>query len=284
VTHPRLVGVRAKLDRAQKHVDELNETANGWRESHAKPMIRVERDGDWEVAFLQHEQVPPVIPVIAGDVVHNMRSALDHLAWLLVDGLSNGKASSDTYFPILTDKKEFRSRVWEPRKDKRGRARGPLVGIPLNHPVLKVIESHQPYMRVDSDSGRPPEMYPLAILNTLWNVDKHRTLHTIWIATKDPSKVLEVFKWNPAATMLKHRIGKELATGTLEEDKELVRYLFDPASRSKPHLYAEGDIPAYVTIGYSKKPPGLSVRVGAGGWPILFKIIEELLADTERFL
>jgi hypothetical protein len=110
-----LDGVRSKLDRARFHLSEV--------EGLAAPLVGAcrgavvgddERDGR-EYAFWVTE-VPPIDPVIGlvvGDAVHNLRSSLDHLACELVIA-GGGTPSEHTAFPILRT---------APTADRLGRTR-----------------------------------------------------------------------------------------------------------------------------------------------------------------
>jgi hypothetical protein len=98
-----LNGVWLKLERAEHHVRNLEQTTRAFRESkpysigakpHKEPRMK------HTTLFVERlDPIPDDIPLIVGDAVHNLRSALDHLAWQLV--LANGeKPTRDTYFPI----------------------------------------------------------------------------------------------------------------------------------------------------------------------------------------
>ena len=93
---------------------------------------------------------PVVLDAIIGEVAHGLRSALNNLATAL-SGTSDGK----TDFPIFINETDFLT---------RGRA-----AIKRLSPVHQhAIECLQPYQR------RDPNDTPLAILNRLARIDKHR--------------------------------------------------------------------------------------------------------------
>ena len=109
-------------------------------------------------------EYPPLVEwaLLIGDVAHNLRSALDHLAYSLVI-LEN--PSADPYkisFPIYKDLNELRRRV----KTK-------LAGA---HPeAIAMVESFKPY------GGGNDMFFSLA---TLDNVDKHRLLTVTYALPK----------------------------------------------------------------------------------------------------
>ena len=97
------------------------------------------------------------LSVLAGEVVHQLRSSLEHAVWQLV--VHNGGSPKDglTGFPVYWDKAQYL---------KRGR---PKIGG-INTAAAAIIEGLQPF-RPDYSSD------PLYLLNEMWNRDKHRLLN-----------------------------------------------------------------------------------------------------------
>lgn len=118
--------VRLKLHRAEKHAKELVETMRDfWNTNPARIDHRVE--GEKHDFVLRIPTPPPLdaVSLIVGDVLHNLRAALDHLVCQLV--LRNGQTPGrHTYFPLCSDEKAFHT-VSSTKK-------GPLHGI---HPKAK---------------------------------------------------------------------------------------------------------------------------------------------------
>jgi hypothetical protein len=122
------------------------------------------------------EQPPAQLGLIIGDYLHNLRSALDNLAYELALAYYRGSLPSDiasgSGFPLFGDMQQF--------TDK---GRDMIRGI---HPDAKtIIEGLQPYY-----GGKGVR---LAALNKLSNRDKHRLPHvtlavpeTITFYTTDP--------------------------------------------------------------------------------------------------
>lgn len=94
--------------------------------------------------------------VIVGDVVHQLRSALDHAVWKL----------AKPPIPFVTG---------FPACEVKSNAKGCFDSVAkrrlqnLDQPAFDYIESVQPYNRLGAND-------PLWQLNELWNVDKHRTI------------------------------------------------------------------------------------------------------------
>ncbi len=154
-THPRLVGIRAKIERAEEHIRDLESRIRAFRQTEP---YRIVCDQDSQppnrIYRVQiRSQPPPVMAVIAGEVIQHLRSVLDHLAWQLVEANSK-KPTGDTCFPIYNTSTEYKTKP-------PGKVKGISTG------AEGVIESVQPYQ---SGYG------PLWELHKLNNFDKHRLL------------------------------------------------------------------------------------------------------------
>jgi len=96
-----IAGPRAKLRRAEHHLDELKAAVQAYR--GAEP-FSVERNqapatGDILYSVRVSRPIPEDWPLIAGDIIHNARSALDHLAAQLVQA-AGGQVTETTAFPF----------------------------------------------------------------------------------------------------------------------------------------------------------------------------------------
>ena len=167
---PDLSGARAKLSRAQHHLDALEAEVSQFLQMNPYTVVEeVKYDardllGAAAIAHIFRVHVHRERPewgLLIGDCVHNLRSSLDHLVWQLAGGRGNTK----TEFPIARDSKWYESNA--PKKF-------PHVGPDAR----KIIKSFQPCYRRPND----PEGDPLWVLNDLANIDKHRLLHTTAVA------------------------------------------------------------------------------------------------------
>lgn len=105
--------------------------------------------------------------VIVGEIIHDLRSALEHLVWQLVE-IGNGQPDHHHTFPLYERPEScdsFRERACRPATWPDG-THGPLFGIPDD--AVSVIEACQPYHRADT--------LMLAELHAWWNTDKHQAL------------------------------------------------------------------------------------------------------------
>jgi hypothetical protein len=166
----RLEGIGAKLRRASEVLQSIREEeAQYIVPGEYGPRVGIERSipergGEGGIAcraFLEPGP-PPRIGVLCGDVVHNLRSALDHLANALV--VANGGApkegSGGTQFPIHVG---------------GGVSVAHRPGPGASASAMWILEKVQPGDITD----------PLAVLNRLSNVDKHRTVNVLIVDFQD---------------------------------------------------------------------------------------------------
>jgi hypothetical protein len=123
--------------------------------------------------------------IVIGDIVHNLRSALDHMVWQLTVAQRHvppprisGKWR-DIAFPVFTK---------DPRKKNEDGKHIPWQVEPpkslwgVHASLLPEFERLQPFMRRENlvlvqQKVDDPSHAPLAILNNLWNIDKHRHIN-----------------------------------------------------------------------------------------------------------
>jgi hypothetical protein len=168
---PYITGSRLKAERAGKHLAELEERAARFiQETPYGPSRRLDADN---YAYFIYEFPPQPTPshelgVILGDLAHNLRSALDHIAWQLAL-LTTSNPSTQTAFPIFaaTDKEKM-SKFRIMTKDVLDEAR-------------PIMEALQPY-----HWGTSARANNLWILHSLWNTDKHRMLNPVPVRLRFP--------------------------------------------------------------------------------------------------
>jgi hypothetical protein len=185
---PSLDGCWAKVNRAYMHLSLLDARVGEFVDSDA---YRFDREIDLKeperlvvilYAEAMREPQTEIWGAIIGDAVHNLRSALDHLVWQLT--LANGHTPPaeiprrrnapnaewrDIGFPIHSIPYPLdvsRSLIpWDRAKEPKS-----LWGI---RPSLRAqFQRLQPFTH-----GKNAPKEPLAILNELWNIDKHRHLN-----------------------------------------------------------------------------------------------------------
>lgn len=154
--------------------------------------LRIERDLDVvEVFFQVLKEVPPRLLAILGDLLHNLRGALDYTAVALV--AANGGDISRAAFPIYLSEEDF---IRDIRCRGKRRSPGPLDGIPIESKEGTFIESLQPYKRGDAMHADP--LYSLVVLS---NRDKHRMLNPAYGGMIGEDG-LSILQWNTDAILI----------------------------------------------------------------------------------
>lgn len=130
--------------------------------------------GDVIVSVQAKGQPPSLVwgPII-GDIVHGFRSALDQLAWGLSVAFQTNPPPAD---PIPGD--DPWRKVWFPVCLRESVWVNGAVPQQLNFidpTLLAALKQLQPF----ATGQNAPHREPLAVLQELWNIDKHRHLHLV---------------------------------------------------------------------------------------------------------
>lgn len=150
-----LVSVHAKVDRARDHLLRLDDELQAYLDADPITVVR-QFQPESKMAFIavRVKQQPPVsLSVLVGEIAHQLRSGVDHIANGLVLAAGNAPTRR-TAFPVCL------------RPPTRLSVSGGVTAE-----TLAQVDAVQPYRQGN------PEAHPLHVLNELWNVDKHRNLH-----------------------------------------------------------------------------------------------------------
>ena len=155
-------GIKGKVTRAEDGLgllrDEMRQFCGELQES-VQHEVRVDRDEQVWVYRGETPSVPIEWSIMTGEILYNLRSALDHLVWELV--LANGQTPGPhSAFPIVD-----RESAWVSRRDRDLRG--------LSEPAIARIRLLQPY---GGGLNLPFDVLALLYLHTLCNIDKHRHL------------------------------------------------------------------------------------------------------------
>jgi hypothetical protein len=103
-----MAGVKAKLDRADRHIRELKEEISAFFSREPFQIERVEEPDGGVLYRVRVREEPPIqLSTILGDAIHSLRTSLDLLARQLV--VKNGATPSrSTCFPIAETEGAFR--------------------------------------------------------------------------------------------------------------------------------------------------------------------------------
>jgi hypothetical protein len=171
-----LAECRAKIERASEHRDTLNAIVRPVQSGTAPESDLVQVSGKLDPQSGKHVFYVATIPedwrlrvgVILGDVVHNLRSALDYLFYALCSeylGVSRTESlGNQVQFPIEDSRDRFANKREHFRKIPGGQ--------------WAVIDIAQPYDRTD------PPRRALRALRELSNGDKHRALNPLLLRTQ----------------------------------------------------------------------------------------------------
>ena len=158
--------VHLKLERASAQTIKLDNEAQRWiAANHIRAKCELLKDRlGFRLVQEEFAEPPPFEQwgLLLGECAHNMRSALDNLAYALArlhkdPPMSPGQIS----FPIFTDRKRF---------EESGRKN--LKALPKK--AADLIEQLQPFQRNVTSGTGLPESDALNLLQQINNFDKHR--------------------------------------------------------------------------------------------------------------
>jgi hypothetical protein len=169
--------IRVKVERAKEHIRVLETEVGAFLA--AKPYaIETKRDPQTRrlIYFIASVRETPIrIAAIVGDVIQNLRSSLDHLAYQLV-WIGTGQVPfSHVYFPIAED-----ASTYPAKRDRQVKGAGPQA--------IAEIDAVAPYKGGDDMLWR---------LHKLNNVDKHRILITVGSAYHSVNLTAHIFRHLP---------------------------------------------------------------------------------------
>ena len=171
-------GINAKIERSRNQIATLSADIDELCGTIRRSIVHeVHREAGVQMWVFRGDapDVPIEWSIRVGEVLYNLRSALDHLVWQLV--LANGREPTrDNQFPILNEEEEW----------THSRTVKILKGISDEN--SKRIRSLQPFnaplgLRAEG-SLRGFDAHPLRTLNDLCNIDKHRHLNLTFLATR----------------------------------------------------------------------------------------------------
>jgi len=152
--------VQAKVERAKHHVQDLKGAIESFFAANPYEVGTKRNPETRQLIYyvVRVKDVPPMVNVIAGEVLQSLRSALDHLAYQLVlVGTGQAGPFHYVYFPICDSAEEYESKKLRQIKGMRQNA-------------IEAIDAVKPY------KGGNDTLWRLHKLNI---VDKHRLLVTV---------------------------------------------------------------------------------------------------------
>jgi hypothetical protein len=158
----RLVLLSVKIDRAKKQIVDLVSARQAFLDTHPYE-VSSKRDAETRKPIYyvtKADAAPTILAAASGEIFHNLRSALDHLAYqLFLVGTGGGSGKGNrVYFPIARDATEY-------KRDSRQKVKG------LRKDAIDAIDAIEPY-----GGGKGNDLWTLHALN---NIDKHRLIVTV---------------------------------------------------------------------------------------------------------
>ncbi len=229
-------GVRLKLDRAYEHLVAVHDEIGAFFElqPYRTVLQKVDTDGLEYVlrGYIAHPP-PEMLPLIIGDCLQNMRTALDHLVWAMAIAHSGQEPPFKTSFPIYTNRDAFHDRK-SSGKPTPGSGLKRIEVLPEAAQAL--IESFQPYhCRDEYDSH-------LWVLNEFSRIDRHRTLSIVVAMSHytgvEVGRRTESGKFVSTPDIIDHAT---LSTGSFEHGAELYRFTL---KRPEPNVTWSTTLPS----------------------------------------
>jgi hypothetical protein len=161
--HP-FSGIAEKLKRADQNIADLNSKIDAFIQGGKYPIIPDPGSESWKEVLDYHKAkpIPLLFSVLAGEIVHHLRSCLDHVVWHFSDSVQRGECQNVIEFPIFSD---------EPMKKDKLALYARKVQAISNTNVLALIKNMQPYA-----AGPDTLNGALLILHNMDRFDKHREL------------------------------------------------------------------------------------------------------------
>lgn len=228
-----------KWARGLSHLSDLQGRILQWDTGgHTWAELTVDPTGKHLASILRVDATPPLaeMSLLLGDAVHNMRSALDSLAWELCHLGGNKPANpNQVYFPATLTESRWRE------------AAEHLKSMPPA--FIERIRCNQPYL------ADPPANHSLAVLAKMSNQDKHRGM----IAARANAKTFE------AEFEINHDdLGQTTSKGTVNGfDMQPMGDNFGALLDGNPYFSIETSV--RITLARSKVPVALVYTVDVGG-------------------
>jgi hypothetical protein len=242
-----LAGIDTKVARASEHLTALNDemvawdTRRPWRLSHH---VHDEgREHLWRLRF--DEPIPIEWSVILGEIVHNLRSALDQsVYWLGVDW--TGKEVAGSSFPVYTRKATFAQRK-KKSKTEWSSTSGMYKIRGIGPGPHAFIEALQPYPQ---RYGHRRDCLALRLLHDFWNQDKHRLVHLWGLRVTDDTLELPVEIADDCVFGIDRRMRHEGAI--------VMKMTSDPPH---PEVEMSGELTAFLSIQAGTQAGGPSISL-----------------------
>jgi hypothetical protein len=239
--HP-LAGCEQKLWRAHEHFEVLQREVRTLKRELKPATFRTEKKPDTKDTFrtvVDEVNAPPLrLALIVGDIVHNLRSALDHLVFELAFlGLRGKKIPDRTAFPGSLTRTNWNSSYVQGVM---------LEGVMKKHRAA--LYRAQPCYRL-TDNPTPATLRRRkrsapADLQNLWNEDKHRMIQ---LAVAAPVEIRPSIRFRDCTERGHPRIHVGFLGRPLEQGTEVLTIPVTPTG-PYPNVYVDIEIACEVSL------------------------------------
>ena len=224
-------GIDAKIDRARNQVMALSADIDELCAKIRQAIVH-EIDTDAGEQKWVYRDAAPEAPmewsIRVGEILYNLRSALDHLVWQLVLASGN-EPTRFNQFPILDCEKQ-----WTPArivKDLEGVSDG-------NKEMVRHLQPFNPFLQLPVDGKyRPCNAQVFRALRDLCNIDKHRHLNLILAVTGGIKPIVFGVNHPPRRPTARPLEGKG-RKGEIDQDMVLLTFN-DVKQELKPNLFVD---------------------------------------------
>jgi hypothetical protein len=240
-----------KVQRAERLLDEVKAAMAEYAGRNPYRAVRVRQPKGQRNAWLYRlemtEEPDPMIPVIIGECLYDLRSALDHLAV----ATAPRKRKANAAFPVETTdpwKKDAAGKFVYP-DERRQSFVSKVKDMPAE--AVEMIMKAQPYQREGS------ELETLSLISRLENADKHRTLIAIGHGVMNARSVVTVGG----------EAIKQETVGFRENGAEIAKFGFRDRTPNESEVTVEVSGTAAIAIkvagtdGYFAMPESLEILV-----------------------
>ncbi len=243
-----LSGVWAKIARADEHFDLLEREIRAFTDRDPQPIglsiPKFDAESGWFIAYaMEAEPPPPRLGVILGDLVHDTRSALDHLVWQLVI-LNGATPKRSNTFPLTLTEASWENAI----------RNGCLQGVSKKHQaIIKRVQPNQ--------GPNGPEDTYTGVLGHLSNIDKHQIVHVTAFIMRDPTQSILIRVTRGPGEVVQWQFHGH---ANIEHGAELLRVRVEPMT-PETEVEVDGGFPLNVAfgdrrclIGYVKNLPQIA--------------------------
>jgi hypothetical protein len=172
--------IRSKVERAGEHVADLKSEIGRFfaTEPYARAIKDDPQTGERVCYLSVCKDVPLRVSIIAGDAIHNIRSALDYLAYQLVRvGSGSPGPFASVYFPISESALELEDAIQRKLKGARPEAKDAIRAVkpykggnwPLWHlHRLNIIDKHRLLVAAGNTGFRNMGPQDLEMMRKIW--------------------------------------------------------------------------------------------------------------------